>query len=507
MYSRNINLIVRRNFKFCLCIRHKSDSSSKQPDNYYDPDSIHENPLKRCKRFLKRDINELFKKANDPFEQYEDNKIFPKTVDVLIVGGGVIGSSIAYWLQNKCRDGLTVAVIEKDLSVNKSVISTEEYTKASSVLSCGGIRQQFSLKENIQLSQFSAEFLRDIKDYLTIPEHEPPEINFNPSGYLFLATKNGVDTMLKNHQLQKELKANVELLSKDMLKNKFPWLNVDDIELGSLGTLNSGWFDPWSLLNALRNKAKSLGTYYVEGEVEDFGFKTDTSIVVEEDPNKEYEGINSVKVKLKDGVTQQIVFGLCIVAAGAESGKIARMAKVGKGKGFLSTPLPIEPRKRFVYYYHAPKGPSMSPMVIDPSGVYFRPDSFDNHYICGKSPCDAEEPETINLDVDHDFFEKQIWASLAHRVPAFEEAKVKSSWAGYYDYNWYDQNGVIGSHPSYFNLFFAAGFSGHGIQQAPAVGRAMMEMITESGFNSIDLSRLGFGRLIAEQPLYEQNIV
>jgi len=126
MYTRNVSLIVRKNLKSCLCVRHKSDSPTKQPDNYYDPDAINENPLERCKRFIKRDINELWKRANDPFQQYEDNKIFPKTVDILIVGGGVIGSSIAYWLQNKCRDGITIAVVEKDLSVNKSVLSTQE---------------------------------------------------------------------------------------------------------------------------------------------------------------------------------------------------------------------------------------------------------------------------------------------------------------------------------------------------------------------------------------------
>ncbi|VVC44810.1 Hypothetical protein CINCED_3A016377 [Cinara cedri] len=462
MYTRKVGFYVRQNFKSCLCIRLKHSPSSKKPDNYYDPDAVNENPLHRCKRFFKRDLQEIARLFNDPFGQYQDDKIFPKTVDVMIIGGGVIGSSIAYWLQNKCRDGLTIAVVEKDLSVNKTVMTAEEYAKASTVLSCGGIREQFSLIENIKLSKFSAEFLRDIKDYLSIPGQHPPEINFNPSGYLFLATKNGADTMLENHEVQKESGANVELLSQDLLKKRFPWLNVDDIELGSLGKLNSGWFDPWSLLNALRKKAISLGTYYIEAEVLDFGFKIDTSISAEEDPNKEYEGINSIKVKLADGKIQQLTFGICIIAAGAESGNIAQMAKVGTGKGFLATPLPVEPRKRFVYYCHAPKGPALSPMVIDPSGVYFRPDSFDNHYLCGKSPKDSEEPDSSNLDVDHDFFEKEIWPHLAHRVPAFEEIKVKSSWAGYYDYNWYDQNAIVGPHPSYFNLFFATGFSGHG---------------------------------------------
>lgn len=126
MYTGKVGLIVRRNLKSCLCIRHKSDLPSKQPSNFYDPDAIHENPIERCKRFIKRDLNDLWKLANDPFNQYEDNKIFPKTVDILIVGGGVIGSSIAYWLQNKCRDGISIAVVEKDLSVNKSVMSAQE---------------------------------------------------------------------------------------------------------------------------------------------------------------------------------------------------------------------------------------------------------------------------------------------------------------------------------------------------------------------------------------------
>lgn len=188
------------------------------------------------------------------------------------------------------------------------------------------------------------------------------------------------------------------------------------------------------------------------------------------------------------------------------------MAKVGKGSGVLSVPLPIEPRKRFVYVFKCNEGSGEAqlntPLTIDPNGVYFRREGLSGCYLGGRSPeCVEKEPSIDNLDVDYQYFDTDVWPHLAHRVPKFEGVKVQSAWAGFYEYNRFDENGIIGTHPAYHNLYFAAGFSGHGIQQAPAVGRAVSEMIIDGGFMEIDLTRLSFDRIIVDQPMYENNIV
>lgn len=167
-------------------------------------------------------------------------------------------------------------------------------------------------------------------------------------------------------------------------------------------------------------------------------------------------------------------------------------------------------RKRFVYVFETQGAnyPGLNtPLTIDPNGVYFRRDGLGGNFLAGRSPTPEQEPSIDNLDVDHTFFDEHIWPSLAHRVPAFECIKVKNSWAGFYEYNTFDENGIIGPHPYYNNLYIATGFSGHGIQQAPAVGRAVAEMIVDGEFKTIDLSRLSFDRIIVDQPMYEVNIV
>lgn len=173
----------------------------------------------------------------------------------------------------------------------------------------------------------------------------------------------------------------------------------------------------------------------------------------------------------------------------------------------MKIPLPVRPRKRYVFVLHCPTGPRDCPLLVDISGFYVRRESQEGTFICGLSPPANEDYEVDDLDVDYNYFEEKIWPHLAHRIPAFEAIKLKGGWAGFYEYNTFDQNGIIGCHPVISNFVFATGFSGHGIQQSPAVGRAVSEIITKGHSTSIDITDFGFERIVNKTKFLERNIV
>ncbi|XP_030648058.1 FAD-dependent oxidoreductase domain-containing protein 1 [Chanos chanos] len=426
----------------------------------------------------------------------------PERADIVIVGGGVVGWSIAYWLKRKerMRDAVRVLVVEKDPT----------YSQASTVLSAGGIRQQFSLQENILLSMASADFMRNINEHLGVVNEDPVDLQFNHSGYLFLASEDVAHIMEENYETQRSVGAKVTLFSPSQLKERFPWISTDGVALASYGLENEGWFDPWTLLNAFRRKAMSMGVYQCIGEVTGFKYSMHSARTMDGD-KVPIKRINRVNVRMPNSLEYQPVeCALVVNAAGANSGKVAGMIGVGTGhnQSFADIPVPVEPRKRYIYVLHCPDGPGLdTPFLIDYSGVYFRREGLGGNYIAGMSPEEAEEPDTSNLEVDHDFFQEKVWPLLAHRVPAFESLKVSSAWAGYYDYNTFDQNGILGLHPLVSNMYFATGFSGHGLQQSPAVGRAIAELILDGGYQTIDLSALDFRRIYCQEPMLERNIV
>ncbi|XP_024904965.1 FAD-dependent oxidoreductase domain-containing protein 1 isoform X3 [Pteropus alecto] len=395
---------------------------------------------------------------------YDTSHLPPEHSDVVIVGGGVLGLSVAYWLKKleKQRGAIQVLVVE-----------------------------------------------RDHTDYLAVVDDPPLDPRFNPSGYLLLASEKGAAIMENNVKMQRQEGAKVCLMSPEQLRNKFPWINTEGVALASYGLEGEGWFDPWSLLWGLRRKVQSMGVLFCQGEVTRF---VSSSNRMETTNGEEVtlKRIHEVHVKMDHSLEYQPVeCAIVINAAGAWSGQVAELAGIGKGPpGTLQgTKLPVEPRKRYVYLWHSPEGPGLeTPFIADTSGVYFRREGLGNNYLGGRSPTEEEEPDPGNLEVDHDFFQDRVWPQLAQRVPAFENLKVRRAWAGYYDYNTFDQNGVVGPHPLVVNMYFATGFSGHGLQQAPAVGRAVAEMVLEGHFQTINLSPFLFSRFYLGEKVQERNI-
>ena len=384
--------------------------------------------------------------------------------DILIIGGGVIGSSIAYHLARDGRAG-QVTVIERDAT----------YAEASTPRSLGGVRQQFSLAENVLMSQYGLGVYQNFAEDMAV-DGEPAAVDFRQGGYLFPASADGMAVIEANHRLQSSLGSTIELLDLDDLAERFPWLSLDGLAGGAFGP-EDGWLDPHGALQGFRRKARSLGVTYVEDEV----------VAIDQNQSR------IEAVRLKSGETRPA--GQVINAAGAWSGLVADM---------VGMTLPIVPSRRQVFFVEIREKLGPAPLVIDGTGVYFRPEG--RGYLTGWS--NPNEPEGFHFEVDHDYFTNDIWPRLAARVPAFEALKVTQSWACHYDLNSLDENLIIGPWVGGCeNFHLACGFSGHGLQQAPAVGRAMAELLLDGRFMTIDLSRMTYQRVIDNNPLYETGII
>jgi sarcosine oxidase len=387
--------------------------------------------------------------------------------DIVIVGGGVIGSAVAYFLAADPGFGGSIVVVERDPT----------YAEASTALSVGSVRQQFSTPENIHMSLFGAAFIARIGEHLAV-EGEAPEVGWHDGAYLFLASEKGRPILEANHAVQRANGAVNVLLPAEELAQRFPWLRTEDLAAGSLGLEHEGWLDPYGLLNAFRRKARALGVAY----------RRDGAVGVER------QGARIAAVRLGSGA--RLACGAVVDAAGPRAGEVAALAGIA---------LPVRPRKRFVYVFDCRASLHVNQLVIDPSGVYFRPEG--TQFIGGVSPPADADPDCFDLEVRYELFEERVWPALAHRVPAFEELKLVRAWAGHYDYNTFDQNAVLGPHPEVENFHFANGFSGHGVQQAPAAGRAVAERIFHGRYVTLDLARFGYDRILRNEPIRELNVV
>ncbi|MCX5497749.1 FAD-binding oxidoreductase [Kaistia dalseonensis] len=387
--------------------------------------------------------------------------------DVVIIGGAVHGASAAYHLASHPGFTGSILLAEKDPS----------FQQAASALSAASIRQQFSSPVNIQMSLFGIEFLRGIGDTLEV-DGDRPFISLVEGGYLFLATEAGVPTLTENHALQSELGADIAFFNPSEIAERFPYLALDDIVAGAWGATGEGWFDGYGLMQAFRKKARALGV--------EAASRTAVEIIADRG--------RATGVRFADG--EIVEAGTVIVAAG--TGARALIEPLG-------SPLPVEARKRCIFTFACKDKLPAFPMLIDPTGVYCRPEG--ELFLCGSAPEESNDPLATDFDVDYSLFEEMIWPILASRVPAFEAIRQARAWAGHYDMNLFDHNAIVGRVPGFDNLLIANGFSGHGLQQSPAVGRGLSELVVDGEYRTLDLSPLGYERILENRPLIEKNIV
>ncbi|MEZ0001565.1 NAD(P)/FAD-dependent oxidoreductase [Sinorhizobium fredii] len=377
---------------------------------------------------------------------------------VVIIGGAIVGSSIAYFLRELGFSG-SVTVVERDPT----------YQQSSTALSAAAIRTQFGTPVNIHMSLFGAAFLRTIIDRFGTDA----DIGFVERGYLILGGPETVNARQAGIGMQRREGADVAALSPNEAKARFPWLNVEDLGIATTAWRDEGWFDAWSLLSLMRGAARNSGVKYAKGHADHI----------------DVTGGRVTGVKLSDGTS--LAADWCINAAGAGSAAVVR------GLGIT---LPVSARKRTVFSIKAPLERAGFPMLFDTSGAWIRPEG--EGFICGIAP--ADDPDaTGDFEPAYELLEETLWPALAHRIPLLEQLRVERAWAGHYEVNTLDHNGVIGPHDEIPNLIFATGFSGHGVMHAPATGRGVAELITCGQYRTIDLSPLGFERIRSGMPLHE----
>ncbi len=379
---------------------------------------------------------------------------------VVIVGGAIVGGMTAYFLR---REGYTgrIVVLERDPT----------YRFCSTALSAAGIRTQFGCPINVRMSLFGASFLKTLQDRFG-PD---ADVGFRERGYLVLGAEGALDQRRASAAMQVENGATIDVLSPGELAARFPWLNVDGVGVGTFGVANEGWFDAWSLLQLIRSEARRLGVEYLHAEAT--GFDTRGGRVT----------------AVRTGSGEAIAADWVVNASGPASGRVA---------SWLGIDLPVTPRKRTAFHFKADLDAMAMPMVLDRDGVWFRPEG--DGFIGGIAPAANRDPEADgDFEPDHAMFEECVWPALAHRVPALESLRVVSAWAGHYEVNALDHNGVIGPHDELENFVFASGFSGHGVMHAPATGRGVAELIVHGRYRTLDLSPLGYDRIRDSRPLTE----
>jgi len=392
--------------------------------------------------------------------------------DIVIIGGAMMGSSAAWFLsKDEDFDG-RILVVERDMSF--------ETCSTAHTNSC--MRQQFSVDLNVRISQFAADFVKNIRSYMG-GDARVPELSIHSYGYMYLAdTETFADVLRENQKVQLAAGAATQLMTADQIRDAYPFYQVDDIVLGSINLVDEGYWDGATVFDWWRRQARERGVEYIQNEVVAM--------------SKNAAGTKVESVTLRSG--EVVSCGKVLNASGPRAAVTARMAGIE---------VPVEPRKRFTWIFSAETPLDRQlPLTIDPSGVHVR-ENGGGTYLAGGHPEVDPAVDFDDFHMDHGFWEGHVWPILATRIPQFEAIKVTSEWAGHYAYNVFDQNAIMGPHPEIGNFHFLNGFSGHGLQQSPAMGRGTAEFLVHGAYKTLDMSSFHYDRIVEGRPIEEKAVI
>lgn len=392
--------------------------------------------------------------------------------DVIIVGGAIMGSSTAWFLtENKDFNG-SVLVVERDTT----------YEKCSTAHTNSCMRQQFSTELNVRISQFAADFVNNVREHMGGDERVP-ELSVQSFGYMYLADNEAfADVLRESQRVQLAAGAATQVMTPEEIKTKYPFYNVDDIVLGSINLVNEGYWDGAAVFEWWRRQARERGVEYIENEVVSM--------------QKNANGTLVESVTLASG--EVISCGQVLNASGPRASRTAAMAGIE---------LPVEARKRFSWIFKAEQPLDQDlPLTIDPSGVHVRENGGGTYQCGGHSDVDPAV-EYDDFAMDQSLWENHVWPVLATRIPQFESIRLTNEWGGHYSMNTFDHNAIMGPHTEVENFVFLNGFSGHGLQQSPAMGRGTAEYLTYGEYRSLDMTPFNFERIVNNNPIIEKAII
>ena len=395
-----------------------------------------------------------------------------QSYDVIIIGGAIMGASTAWFLSDNADFNGSVLVVERDMKF--------ENCSTTHTNSC--MRQQFSADLNVRISQFAADFVKNIRSYMGGDERVP-ELGIRSFGYMYLADNDGfADILRENQQVQLQAGAATQLMTAEEIKAAYPFYNVDDIVLGSINLVDEGYWDGSAVNDWWRRQSRERGVEWIENEV----------VAI----NRNTAGTRVESVTLASG--QVIVCGQLVNASGPRAARTAQMAGID---------VPVEPRKRYSWIFKSEQPLEQDlPLTIDPSGVHVRENGGGTYQCGGHSDYDP----AVDFDdfaMDQSMWENHVWPILATRIPQFEAIKVQSEWGGHYAMNTFDHNAIMGPHIELSNFIFLNGFSGHGLQQSPAMGRGTSEWLTYGEYRALDLSPFNYERIPGNRPIIEKAII